>query len=328
VHPNRIQANDEALLADMEEIKADSALYIKLGTKGLWEQECIERAQTLRLGYDEIPHELCQAGEWEQVRMAVLKEYGCKDGVATNHRNQIKYFYESGPEVLWVTFFGDHLWWCFSEQRVEQLSDGTKIRHVLGEWKCTDMTRKPLSFNNLSGKLLAMQGFQGTICSVAERTYLLKKINGSEPTDVQDARKAKEAFERQLEKIIRRLHWKDFELLIDLIFRQAGWKRESALGKSLKTLDMELISPMTAERFGVQVKAKANLAAFKSYQEERFKDFKGFSRFYFAVHTPSPDLEEAAKDFNDDEVKLLLPADLARRAIEYGMASWVIDKAR
>ena len=91
---------------------------------------------------------------------------------------------------------------------------------------------------------------------------------------------------------------------------------------------MELISPVTSERFGVQVKAKADLATFKSYQEDRFNDLEGFSRFYFAVHTPSPSLEEAARTLEKGKVALLLPADLARLSIEYGMASWVIDKAQ
>src|SRR5947209_7669068 len=107
----------------MKPIKADKALYIKLGGGGLWERDCIERDQTLRLDYKEIPHELCQAGDWEQVREMALEKYRCNEGWATNHKNQIKYFYEPGPEVLWVTFFADHLWWCFSERRIEKLSD-------------------------------------------------------------------------------------------------------------------------------------------------------------------------------------------------------------
>lgn len=308
-------------------IKANEALYIKLGNNGLWERNCIERAQTLRLGYQEIPHELCQAGEWERVR-AIWKELSRTDGVVTRHTNQIKYFYESSPKVLWVTFFGDHLWWCFSEQRIELLPDNTKIRHVLGKWRSTDVNDNPLSSNLLSGKLLSMQGFRGTICTVAEHVYLLKKINGEEAADVQEARSAQSDFERRLEKIIRHLHWKDFELLIDLIFRQSGWKRESVLGKSLKTLDIELISPITKERFGVQVKAKADLAVFKSYRADRLKNLEGFSRFYFAVHTPSPDLEKAFGTLDDEEVKLLLPAEIARLTVECGMASWVIDKAQ
>ena len=53
---------------------------------------------------------------------------------------------------MWVTFFGDHLWWCFSERRIEKLPDDTKIRHVLGKWLRTDINDEPLSFNHLSGK--------------------------------------------------------------------------------------------------------------------------------------------------------------------------------
>ena len=311
----------------MKPIKAGKTLYIKLGSNGLWERDCIERDQTLRLGYQEIPHELCQAGEWERV-WAILKEQGCDDGVATSHKNQITHFYTSSPEVLWVTFFGDHLWWCFSEQRIELLSDKTKIRHVLGRWKNADIENHPLSFNRLSGKLLSMQGFRGTICEVGESAYLLNKINGIEPANVQEAVKAKGKFEQQLKKIIQHLHWKDFELLVDLIFRQAGRKRESALGKTQKTHDLVLISPITSERYGVQVKSKADLAAFTTYQTTCSNNMKGFARFYFAVHTPSQDLESAAQKLSSNEVRLLLPADVAKWSVEYGLATWVIDKAQ
>ena len=216
----------------MKPIKASTALYIKLGVGGEWERDCIERDQTLRLGYREIPHKLCIAGEWERVREMIKKAYHWNDGVAKNHANQIRYFYESGPEVLWTTFFGDYLWWCFSQPSVKKLHDNTKTRRAIGKWRKADIAGKPLTLNLLSGKLRSMQGFRGTICAVAEFDYLLKELNGIEPSDIRDARNAQIAFEQQIEKIIRRLHWKDFELLVDLIFRQAGWKRESSSAKT------------------------------------------------------------------------------------------------
>jgi len=45
----------------MAEIDASNALYIKLGESGMWEADCI-RDGTLRLGYDDLPHELCSQG--------------------------------------------------------------------------------------------------------------------------------------------------------------------------------------------------------------------------------------------------------------------------
>ncbi len=312
----------------MKPIKADKSLYIKLGQGGKWEEECLKQNQTLRLGYQKIPHDLCLQGKWSEVRRFIKEEYNCSEGTATSHANQIKSFYESGEDVLWVTFYGNGLWWCFSKPEITLLSDGTKLRSALNKWSCIDIKDRLLLTNNLSGKLLSMQGFQGTICTVSESSYLINKINGIEPKELQEARDALLTFEQGLEAIIKRLHWRDFELLMDMIFRQAGWKRYSDVGSTLKTIDLDLISPITSERYGVQVKSKANPATFKSYQKDRFKDMEGFTRFYFAVHTPSPDLEEASQKLENEDVKLLLPRNIARLSIEYGMAHWVMDKAQ
>jgi len=45
--------------------------------------------------------------------------------------------------------------------------------------------------------------------------------------------------------LLQSLWWKDFELLADLIFTQSGWQRTSVLGKTEKSIDLELLSPVT-----------------------------------------------------------------------------------
>ena len=96
----------------------------------------------------------------------------------------------------------------------------------------------------------------------------------------------------------------------------------SALGETLKTLDLTLVSPITAERSGVQVKSTANRAEFERYGRE-FERMPDFSRFYFVVHTPSEDL---ARVPTDDRFELLLPDRVARLAVRYGLTEWVVGK--
>jgi hypothetical protein len=43
-----------------------------------------------------------------------------------------------------------------------------------------------------------------------------------------------------------------------------------------------------------------------------------FTRFYFAVHTPSPDLLKA-EGAETEGVELWLPKDIARLSVEYGL---------
>ncbi len=306
----------------IEPIKPSSTLYIKLGRGGRWERECIEIDQTLRLGYDTVPHELCLQGKWDDV-LRELETIRSSTGAAKRDTNQIRLFYESDDSVLWVTFFGDRLYWCFSTSEVTLLPDKSKTRSVISRWSSTDVKGQPLQKSQLSGKLLSMQGFRGTICSVGETEYLVQKINGQIPKEIEEAQAALSELERKLEIIIRQLHWQDFEILVDLIFRQAGWQRVSELGKTLKTLDLELISPITAEQYGVQIKSKANLAELESYQD-KFADMQGYTRLYFVVHTPSSDLVPAKVI---EDIELWLPQDIAHWAMKYGLADWIIAKA-
>jgi hypothetical protein len=47
---------------------------------------------------------------------------------------------------------------------------------------------------------------------------------------------------------------RDFETLVDLVFSTSGWRRQGVVGKTQKTLDLDLILPSTGERAFVQVK--------------------------------------------------------------------------
>jgi hypothetical protein len=202
------------------------------------------------------------------------------------------------------------------------MPDQSRTRPVIGKWSSADIAGNLLQKSKLSGKLLAVQGFRGTICSVKEADYLVRKINGLTPPEAEDAREALTHLEQKIQAIICRLDWKDFEVLVDLIFRQAGWQRVTELGQTQKTLDLDLLSPITSERFVVQVKAKADLAQFENYQRH-FEDMQGYSRFYFVVHTPSFDREHVTMPENSE---LWLPEDIARLAVKYGLAEWIIDK--
>ena len=305
------------------EVSATESLYIKLGQGGQWEDQCI-REGTLRLGYRETPHNWCASGDWKKVKEERLKAREGRRSTATSDVNQIKKFYESSSDVLWITFHKHSLWWCRSNKKIEKLDDASKTRPAIGQWSNKDVNGEPLIFSRLSGALLAIAGFKGTIATVKEHEYLIKKINGLEDKRIADAEQALLTLEDRLKPLIQSLTWQDFETLIDLIFRQAGWLRVGAVGKTTKSIDLELISPITSERYGVQIKAKANAKQFQMYIKKRLMNMQGFSRSYFVVHTPIDDL----KKHESEDVKLLLPADIGRLATRYCLAPWIIDKAR
>src|SRR2546427_12498524 len=74
----------------LPEIQPASALYIKLGKKGAWETECIfGNPPTLRLGYNDVSHELCITGRWKGVEKERIENDGDDKGTAARHVNQI-----------------------------------------------------------------------------------------------------------------------------------------------------------------------------------------------------------------------------------------------
>jgi hypothetical protein len=305
----------------VDPIRPSSALFIKLGRGGTWERDCIQEG-VLRIGYRDVDHEVYERGDWDQVVEKFTALRGDR-GTARRDAAQIRYFYEAGPNVLWMTFVGDRLWWCFSEPVVEPQDDRSKIRRAVGGWRDTDIKGVPLAMDRLSGRLLSVQGFRGTICNVKEFEYLVRKINAATSPEIAAAESALADLETRLEDILHHLHWKDFEILIDLIFREAGWRRAARVGGSTKTLDVDLYSPITDERFGVQVKAKASLDDFEAYQD-RFTDLQGYARLFFVVHSPGADLTDEARI---EGVDLWLPRDVARFTVKYGLAEWVLEKA-
>lgn len=306
----------------MKRIQANKVLFIKLGQGGKFERECIESNQTLRLGYREVDHKLCITGQWDKVHDYFITEENSKTFVATSHSNQIKQFYEEDEKTLWITFYANKLWWCFSKPEITLLADKTKTRPVIGKWSDKDINGNTLLAGNISGKLLKTQGFRGTICSVPEEKYALAKINCEQMKEVVEVEQAMFNLKNKLTFLIQNLQWKDFETLVDLIFRQAGWQRVGDTGKTQNTLDLELFAPVTGERAIVQIKAQSDLQQFLSYQEQ-FATMNDYDKFFYVVHTAKNNLTTYE---NETETKLYLVDKVAELTISAGLVEWVIKK--
>ena len=119
------------------------------------------------------------------------------------------------------------------------------------------------------------------------------------------------------------MHWKDFETLVDLLFRQAGWRRLSVLGETMKYADLELEEPITMERYQVQIKSAADLGDFARYRDQF--EGRGFRKLFFVVHSPDSKL---ARQESSSIVELVLPARLAAMVVDAGLVSWILAKIR
>jgi hypothetical protein len=118
---------------------------------------------------------------------------------------------------------------------------------------------------------------------------------------------------------MRLLTWQDFELLVDLVFANSGWRRLGQVGRVQKAVDIELSLPTTGEKAFVQIKSKAGKQDLETYLE-RWKDSGAYEWMFFVWHTG--DVGEA----DDAKVVLVGPERLARMVFDAGLTSWLREK--
>lgn len=299
-------------------VMASRFYYIKLGRGGDWEVESLQDG-VLRFGYREAPHDLCMRGDWQAVWEAMKLVRG-DAGTATRDVNQIRAYYEANEHTIFITFVGGLLYWARPTGPVELLADRSHRRATLDGWRNTSIKGSPLSTDRLSGRLLKVQMFRGTICDVQASDYLLRKINDQLSPEVAAAEEAERAHVTAIVGLMRLLTWQDFELLVDLVFSSSGWRRVSQVGRTQKTVDLELTLPSTAERAFVQVKSHATPAALNDYVT-RLAQAAAYNRMFFVWHTG-----ELHEDDQPTDVVLLGPQRLARMVLDAGLSSWLREK--
>jgi hypothetical protein len=308
-----------------DRIEATKAAYIKLGSKGRWETQCL-RDGTLRLGYDGAPHEVAMAGDVDALRRHFV-QVGHNPRIATAYANQVHKFYSAGPETLWITFSGGYLHWAIADGLVEYLGGsaeemaqrGSRFRKTRDGWQNKSVNGTPLRIPELNGALTRTAAFRMTICAVEQFDYLIRKINDEALPQIAAAQAAKAGLLESTVDLMNLLTWRDFELLVELVFSQSGWRRVSASGGTQKTIDIELVLPTTGETAFVQVKSRTNQAQFDDYMA-RF-DERGDGRMFYVYHTANKALR-----VEDERVSIVGPDKLAELILETGLFDWLLKK--
>lgn len=303
----------------MTTVTASSIHYIKLGQRGDWETESL-RDGVLRFGYREAPHDLCVRGDWQGVQEAMKAARNGNAGAAARDVKQIRAFYEADEHSIFITFVGGPLYWCRPTGPVELLDDDNRRRLTAEGWRNTSIGGTLLSADRLSGRLLKVQMFRGTICDVKAGDYLLRKLSDQLSPEVATAEEAERALIQAIVGLMRLLTWQDFELLVDLVFSSSGWRRISQVGGTQKTIDLELILPSTKERAFVQVKSEATPAALKDYTA-RLAESEAYERMFFVYHTGN-----VSGDGKPSGVNVLGPIELSQMVLDAGLSSWLRDK--
>lgn len=309
--------------SDLSKIK--QAFYIKLGEGGRWERLCFQDG-TIRVGFYEVPAALVQSRNTEAIRQIYLDQ-GAGTGTATRYAGELQKFYAAGPETLWITFSGGKLYWAIATGTPEYLGadkvdfpQGSALRRTVSGWQSATLSGAPLHTKDLSGCLTKVAGYRGTICTLEtwEFDYLVRRLQDQEPKEVTQAKEARRQILGTCEALIKLLR-ADFELLVDLVFTQSGWRRIGSLGGTQKTADIELIQPMTGERAIVQVKSTTSAKEFAEYEEA----FAGMAanRYFYVWHTCKGKLTPTLPNLT-----MIGPETLAEHVLNAGLFDWLVQK--
>lgn len=216
------------------------------------------------------------------------------------------------------------MWWCFAEIDVRPTSEidadatGSRYRKAINGWTDRDRKGKTLWTNALRGSLTTTASFRGTICRGKELDYLLRRLNGEETSATEAVRAAQLKLIGLLTPLIRGLHWKDFELLVELVMTQGGWRRVSATGGTQHTTDLELELPFTGERALVQVKASLDESTAERITADLI-DAAGDAWVFIAYHTGELSIDRKS-------VTLIGPEALAKHVVDLGLTTWATAK--
>lgn len=304
----------------MELITCKNAYYVKLGRQGMWERSSIKK-RFIRIGFSRQTVNDINYGRWEKIQRQLEKEAADK-GAATRDCRALRLLCESTPDDIWITFHGNHLWWCkVAEAKIHE-DRTSKYRKVQG-WQSKDLFGKPLLATQIPGSLAKLQGFRGTICKVRDIDELRRLINRQHSSEYVAILHSKDDLCRHIESGIRKLHWKDFETLIDLLFRGTGWRRLSVLGETMKFSDIDLEEPITGDMYQVQVKSRATLREFQEYSN----DFAGgkYRKLFFVVHSPDQKLADLNQT-DTGRVEVFMPKRIAQMVVDLGMVTWLMNK--
>jgi len=297
--------------------------YIKLGTGNAWFESC-RKNNRVEFGHDNLPHEVALSGSREAIVQYYLK-LGYAQGKASDLGREVFEFYTLDEDCLWITFAEGSLWWAFARTGVSAIERGAghgeRYRLLVTPWSNRDAKGDLLSISSLSSRLTKVAAYRQTLCSVAASDYLLRRINGADEPLVAEAREVQNKLVSIAERLIAGLHWRDFEVLCDLIFARSGWQRVAELGGLQKDTDLVLEQTATRERAFVQVKSEATQQTLNEYAAV-FEANAGFHRMFFACHSPRGKLSITGQK----PIHIWTGETTARQAIAAGLLDWLVDK--
>lgn len=300
-----------------------SVRYVKNGKGGKW-WSAAKRENQIHAGWRSVPEALLKHPDYDQILPLCANRQDC---------NALQTLLDNPSQHLWITFQDDCLWWCLVDDGVTVYEGESEDRGHFSlqckegnGWSNRSQLNKTLAISDLPGPVTSVAGFRATVCrpgsgrpEVTEQ--ILRVIRGETNPLVLTGRDARHAYEQAVAAMLTKIGWQDFELLVSLLLERTGWIRSSELGKTRKSIDLDVENWASEERAFVQVKATAAQDELDDYIEQ-FENAPHYSRMIFAVHTPQGDLNTGGRK----TVHLWTGKKLSELVVRLGLGGWIESK--
>ena len=304
----------------------DKVRYIKNGAGGGWWRAASANGQ-VHLGWSDMPGEVLVSGDLDSLA-AELRSRRYADGKRGFRQdlNQLLALLDHPSQYLWITFQDGCMWWCTVRDGITLNPEGESRDRghfwltCARPWTNQSLAGRVLAVGNLSGRITRTAGFQGTLCEPVGSEEILRVIHDGEDAEAAAADVARRAYEAAILLLVRRLHPKDFELLVDLILSRTGWARVAHRGGATEGVDIEAVNAAINELAFVQVKSTADQRVLADYIA-RFRGRARYQRMIFAVHTP-----KGALTAEDPDIQIWDGPKIAELVVKHGLGDWVASR--
>lgn len=311
----------------MVKVLPASVRYVKNGAGGQWWNTAKTNGQ-VHLGWREVPEALLQSVDLEAIENLIRAQFGKKPG-ATQDFKALRTLLVNPSQHVWITFQEGCMWWCTVRNGVETNPD-VQTKEQGHFWLTCDVPwskysmggKRHLLTSELPGNVVAVSGYQATVCEPKGWKEVLRIIRNEEDEDARAASLARNAYEEAVARLVKRLGPKDFELLIDLILSRTGWARLGRVGGPTEGIDIEVENVSSDEIAFVQVKSAATQAILDHYVTVFNGQRDRYHRMIFAVHTPKGTLTAPIGQF----VSIWTGKEIARRVVKLGLGDWVATR--
>jgi hypothetical protein len=304
--------------------------YIKLGQGGEFAHDCINQNKIM-LGFlsgeDEM-FDACTTKNWEEVEKILFKMRtnqisGKKPKTVKNDLRQVKEFFDPPENRIWITFHNRFLYWgkMSNNPPVKFRTNLTQYSMDSEGWKCNDINNKPIKMDDLAGHLTMVSQYRGTICDIKNENYLDRRIHGKKSVEYVKGKESLDSLHEAIIKMMCALDPRDFEVLVETVFVNCGWKRLGRAGETEEAIDL-LLSRLSAngteEIVAVQVKSNTKQEEYQNYVEK----LVGYDKSFFVYHTGK------VHQIENCSVRLINANELAPMVVKAGVVDWLLNRVK